>query len=461
MMGIPWIPGKPFKKALKVVRKTAGKPIEEFLGKYGTEAIKFLAKIWKKGKLTQVGRLFKTAGDKWNNLYHILKSSIGEKIIHKWGDTAQDGAAKMVKVMDGSEAETLLKNNEEIAEAISTEIGRRSDDFSKIKIEKYYDVAGDGWLKVKSADISNFQYARNPISGQIKPNVGKVESGSDYYYFLPDKQLYEADSVDNLYKLPTPDDMKVSNRKQNTMYKLRRQMDKNEPFVKVPDTKISKDVKIGIENRYDSGLLVEDLGSGNLAGMFPRGTSREARIKIFRETADLNKRQKDALRKNIVNDFMFGIDDRNPGNVIAYGNKIAFIDHAEAFALYYDAGKNRFNRVFQESPTIQGMLNKNGLMGGISETNPWYADIVDQWADANAKKKKEILDLLKPEVDKMRNIDELRDQYKAASLYDDLTQAEYSDIMAVEDFVFDKKKGRIKKFVDSFDQTYAEILGEI
>jgi len=460
MMGVPWIPGKPFKKALKVVRKTAGKPIEEFLGKYGTEAIKFLAKIWKKGKLTHMGRLFKTAGDKWDDLYHILKSSIGEKIIYKWSDNAQEGAAKMARVMDGKEAEILIKNNEEVAEAISTELGKRSGDFSKIKIEKYYDVAGDGWLKVKSADISNFQYARNPIHGQIKPNVGKVQSGNAYYYFLPDKQTYEAVG-DEVHKLPYPNIMKTGNRKQNTMYRLRRQMDKNEPFVKVPDTKISKDVKIGVENRFDDGLLVEDLGSGNLASMFPRGTGRADRIKIFRETTDLNLRQKDALRKNIVNDFMFGIDDRNPGNVIAYGNKIAFIDHGQAFALYYDAEKKNFNRVFRESPTIQGMLNKNGLMGGISETNPWYADLVDQWADANAKKKKEILDLLKPEVDKMRNIDELRDQYRAASLYDDLTPAEYSDIIAVEDFVFDKKKGRIKKFTDSFDQMYAEVLEEI
>jgi len=444
MIAIPWIPGKPFKVAFKAFRKSVGKPVEMFLTKYGDEAFKFLKMLYKKGKLDKIQDMFRLAGDRWDEAYQLLKTELGDKILLKWGDKAREGLGKVVQKLNKGDIEKLAKEyGDDSVAAVSERYARETVDWSKDKITKTIKMKGTGNLVVEDNNLVAFQYWKDEFLGSTNYKVGKIYDADNTEYFFKPNKVFQPDNIR---------DQTFSNLREKAIYNVESVLNAKDAKYIVPETKITREVGIGLPNgdpKKVKGLLLESVDGKTFEDGFQKwraskGISNLDYSDYLAASDGLSKSTKEAMYGKTFSDMVFGEMDRHPRNIlIATDGKVSYIDYGGSLGL-----DKANNPIFLKDASFETIFKDADFTD--MDTRPIAGSLAKMWKSGDEGKKK-ALKLMKPEVDKFRTF--TRDQFETATMFEDMAKADRDKFKIIADKLFGRgsSKGRVQGFIDDFD----------
>ena|GEM_PF-1134954 len=444
MIAIPWIPGKPFKVAFKAFRKSVGKPVEMFLTKYGDEAFKFLKMLYKKGELDKIQDMFRLAGDKWDEAYQLLKTELGDKILLKWSGKAREGLGKVVQKLNKGDIEKLAKEyGDDSVAAVSERYARETVDWSKDKITKTIKMKGTGNLVVEDNNLVAFQYWKDEFLGSTNYKVGKIYDFDNTEYFFKPNKVFQPDNIR---------DQTFSNLREKAIYNVESVLNAKDAKYIVPETKITREVGIGLptgDPKKVKGLLLESVDGKTFEDGFQKwraskGISNLDYADYLAASDGLSKSTKEAMYGKTFSDMVFGEMDRHPRNIlVAADGKVSYIDYGGSLGL-----DKANNPIFLKDASFETVFKDADFTD--MDTRPIAGSLAKMWKRGD-EGKKDVLKLMKPEVDKFRTF--TRDQFETATMFEDMVKADRDKFRIITDKLFGKgsSKGRVQGFIDDFD----------
>ncbi|MEE9525367.1 MAG: S8 family peptidase [Candidatus Woesearchaeota archaeon] len=456
--------------AIMLSREMASESVDEF----GSQFAKSLSEVITKSNLKRsafkngdelidlIGKTVKKHADEGDEVLEAIA-----KIISKNSDESTS-ILKLIKgsdeVWSKSELEKLNEFNGDTLRSVAERMDRTTAKWSPELTLRYSFYNQKGFFDgIDDLSVNNFVFENFDGIDIPNPKIGKVDSNLGSHYFRPDYRTIPGELDPTGYKWGNRMD-KINNRVMQNVYE-------GDNLMKLPNSKMQGGILIStIDDTYTTtGVLIEDVGGASFkefayvlnGDVYPDASyytdllknTGDVSVNIKGTTITLTDSMKTRIKQTTFGDFIVGEMDSHPGNFLVHGNnKVSRIDMTASFGLKQD-------KVFVSvKPDIDNLFK---YWENEQEIRPHILALADIWRKDDAGKK-EVLELLKPEVDKWRLI--TKEQFEATTMFEELTKAERDQMQIITNKLFKDdgfasafdgvKKGRMQRLIDDFDKNY-------
>lgn len=435
MLGVPYVPAAPVKAAVKAFVKNSGVFIGRVIAHAGDDFIHYLSRAFRSGDLDEtIEGLEGLARCAFSAQSYVAQSHCPEA--DDWGKFLRKRPRNI------EDKERLLARSDPSARP---RIGKASQ--LNIDDAKFARML-DSEIPFTGSALNNFQ-----IPDSSKPRVATLLDGKGNRYF------FKRDAMGGIL-------LEQSNVRERIMYRLNYLLDETDTAVKLPRTRLVKDVTNN-QGVIETGLLTEDLGGPTARSFYERdisnwGDTDAGQVRFFRFSRDITDKQRETMQKQMARDFVFGSGDRNLANsIVLPDGRIGFIDYEHSLATSGDL----LSPIYDVPATVNGMFDfAHG--SNILRDAPQFRALQEDWnlypvgSIERLREQKRILDLLEPEVQKLEKLS--ADQFEALLQLDDLRGGDALMHEAKQKiFGGTGQNSRLKQFIANFKLTKKQIEDQL